>query len=687
MSLSAVLVANRGEIAVRVIRGVQQAGLRAIAVYSDADADAPHVRLADDAVRLGPAPAAQSYLSIERVIAAARDSGADAIHPGYGFLSENAGFARACATAGLTFIGPSPEAMEALGDKVSAKQAAEAAGVPVLPGLNRPGLTDEDIIDFAAQDASVFPLMVKAAAGGGGRGMRVVHDSGALPEALGAARREAIAGFGDDTLLVERYVPRSRHVEVQVLADAHGGVVHLGERECSLQRRHQKVVEESPSPVVSPETRERMGSAAVALFRAAGYVGAGTCEYLVPYDTPDEFFFLEVNARLQVEHPVTELVTGLDLVALQLRIAAGEPLGITQEDVSLSGHAVELRICAEDPSSGFLPATGVVTGFSAPAGAGVRFDSGIGPGSVVGSDYDSLLAKLIVFADDRDTALDLAVHAAGDLHLLGVTTNTGFLARLLQSAEVRAGDMDTGMIERGIAPVGPSADDVVGAAVALAMIEALIVWEAGGGDDPWDTLVGFRIEGAAPVEVELSGPSLDEPLLLHVAGEPRGFTVSLDGRLWKGACERVGPDRVALRVGGHRTVWQRAASGLDRWVAAGADAFAFTLVEPQVLGADAAAAGALEAPMPGTVLSVRCAEGDAVAEGDLLVVVESMKMELSLTAPAAATVSAVLVGEGQSVRQGQALVELAEDLARGARLPGANSPAAPSPVNEENDSE
>src|SRR4051794_26393076 len=355
-----VLVANRGEIAVRVIRTLNRLGIRSIAVYSDADADAPHVALADVAVRLGPAPAAESYLSIDRVLAAATDTSAEAIHPGYGFLSENAAFARACAAAGVTFVGPPPEAIEVLGDKVSAKAIAQRAGVPVLPGLDRPGLDDAQIAAFVAQDAGRLPLMVKAAAGGGGRGMRIVHEAGALGEALAAARREALAGFGDDALFVERYVERARHIEVQLLADAHGTVLHLGERECSLQRRHQKVVEESPSPAVSPALRERLGAAAVHLAREAGYVGAGTAEFLVSAADPDEFFFLEVNARLQVEHPVTEQVTGLDLVEQQLLVAAGRPLALAQDDVALRGHAIEVRVCAEDPAVGFLPATGTL---------------------------------------------------------------------------------------------------------------------------------------------------------------------------------------------------------------------------------------------------------------------------------------------------------------------------------------
>ena len=374
--LGSVLIANRGEIAVRVITTLRRLGVHSIAVYSDADAGAPHVLLADEAMRLGPAPAAESYLSIDRVLEAARATGAEAIHPGYGFLSENPAFARACESAGIVFVGPPAEAMEALGDKVRAKAAAEEAGVPVLPGLQRPGLTDEEIMEFAGSDGQ-FPLMVKAAAGGGGRGMRIVEAPNALPEALKAARREALAGFGDDALLVERYVERARHVEVQLLVDAHGAALHLGERECSLQRRHQKIIEESPSPVVGTALRERLGDAAVRIARAAGYVGAGTAEFIMPADDPEQFAFLEVNARLQVEHPVTELVCGLDLVELQLRIAAGEPLALAQEDVSLTGHAIEARVCAEDPANGFLPATGTIVALREPAGEGVRVDSGV----------------------------------------------------------------------------------------------------------------------------------------------------------------------------------------------------------------------------------------------------------------------------------------------------------------------
>ncbi|HEX4804984.1 MAG TPA: biotin carboxylase N-terminal domain-containing protein, partial [Conexibacter sp.] len=375
-----VLIANRGEIAVRVQRTLRRLGVESVAAYTDADAAAPHVRLADRAVRVG------SYLDIEGVIAAAQAVSADAIHPGYGFLSEWADFARACRDAGLTFVGPSPEAMALLGDKVAAKAVAARAGVPVVPGLSREALTDDEIVAWAGGER--LPLLLKAAAGGGGKGMRVVHALAELPEAIEAARREALAAFGDDRLLAERYVERSRHIEVQVIADAHGNVIHLGERECSLQRRHQKVVEEAPSPVVDAGLRARMGEAACALARAAGYEGAGTVELIAERDDPASFYFLEVNARLQVEHPVTEAVTGLDLVELQLRVAAGEPLPLSQEEVRLHGHAVEARVYAEDPARGFLPSTGRVVAYREPAGAGaaggappaVRVDSGIEEG-------------------------------------------------------------------------------------------------------------------------------------------------------------------------------------------------------------------------------------------------------------------------------------------------------------------
>ncbi len=654
---STVLVANRGEIAVRVIRTLRRLGIRSVAVHSDADAGALHVAEADEAVRLGPAPAAESYLSIERVLDAAEATGAEAIHPGYGFLSENPAFARACAERGIAFIGPPPEAMEALGDKVRAKLAAEAADVPVLPGLQRPGLTDGELLAFADEHPQAFPLMVKAAAGGGGRGMRIVRERGALPEALQAARREALAGFGDDALLIERYVERARHIEVQLLADAHGTAVHLGERECSLQRRHQKVVEESPSPTVSPALRERLGAAAVRLAHEAGYVGAGTAEFIVSADDPEQFFFLEVNARLQVEHPVTELVTGLDLVEQQLLVAAGRPLTFAQQDVRLDGWAIEVRLCAEDPANGFLPATGEVGLWRPPTGPGVRVDSGVAVGSTVTPHYDSLLAKVIAYGEDRAQALARLTSALDDLRVLGVTTNAGFLTRLLAVPEVVRGELDTGLIERDAAAALPGEDEARQAAVALALLGTLDL-ASDRGPDPWDTLVAWRVDGRAPVVWEIEAPGRAEPYEVRVDGPAGGALVEVDGERTSVAATALGPQRLRVVRDGRGRRWDHATVDGRRWLAAGADAFALTVREPVVEGSDAAGEGSLEAPMPGTVIDVRTHGGAEVEEGDVLVVLESMKMEITLVAPIAATVVDVQIAVGDSVRQGQALVEL-----------------------------
>jgi acetyl-CoA/propionyl-CoA carboxylase biotin carboxyl carrier protein len=640
---ASVLVANRGEIALRVVRTLRRLGIESIAVYSEADAAAPHTRAADRAEPLGPAPAAESYLSAERVLAAAARSGAEAIHPGYGFLSEDADFAAACEEAGLVFIGPPPAATRLLGDKVAAKTLAERLGVPVLPGLQRPGLGDQEIVAFVEEDPARLPLMIKAAAGGGGRGMRIVRDAAALPDGLAAARREALAGFGDDSLLVERYVERARHVEVQILADSHGDVVHLGERECSLQRRHQKVVEETPSPVITPEIREPLCAAAVSLAREAGYVGVGTVEFLVSADDPSEWFFLEVNARLQVEHPVTEMVTGLDLVEQQLLVAAGAPLAFGQDEVAFDGHAIEVRVCAEDPAVDFLPATGELVAYREPRGTGVRVDSGVEAGTRVTPFYDSLLLKVIAHGTDREAAVERLDLALGELRLLGLPTNGGFLRRLIELDSVRAGDMDTGLIDRGEAATLPPASEGREAMVAFAASQSAALRSAAD-DDPWSSLVGFRLNGPAPLKLEVA-PRGGDPVSLSVEGE--SVTIGA-GRGADGETFTAGP----------AWAWDIADSDGETWVAAGPEAFAFRLVEPVVEGASASAQGSLEAPMPGTVLELRVAPGETVAEGQVLVVIESMKMEMSLTAPTEATIAEVLVVAGEGVKQGQSLVEL-----------------------------
>ncbi|WP_373292271.1 acetyl-CoA carboxylase biotin carboxylase subunit, partial [Agromyces mediolanus] len=424
-----VLVANRGEIAVRVIRTLQRLGIEAVAVYSDADLDAPHVGLADRAVRIGPAPAAESYLDPERLVRAAVESGAEAVHPGYGFLSEHAGFARACADAGLVFIGPGERALDVMGDKIRAKRHVAASGVPVVPGVADPSLDDAALL--AAAEAVGYPILVKPSAGGGGKGMQLARDRRELAEALPTARRVASAAFGDDTLLLERFIERPRHIEVQVLADAHGAVVHLGERECSLQRRHQKVIEEAPSALLDEATRERIGLAACEAARSVDYRGAGTVEFLVSDAAPGEFFFIEMNTRLQVEHPVTELVTGVDLVEQQLRIAAGEPLALSQDALRLDGHAIEARLYAERPADGFLPATGPVLVWRPAGGDGVRIDAGLRAGQEITAHYDPMLAKLIAWGPDRATALERLRAAIDETVVLGVETNLEYLGELL----------------------------------------------------------------------------------------------------------------------------------------------------------------------------------------------------------------------------------------------------------------
>ncbi|MBF9070526.1 acetyl/propionyl/methylcrotonyl-CoA carboxylase subunit alpha [Streptacidiphilus fuscans] len=435
-----VLVANRGEIAVRVIRTLRRLGVRSVAVHSAADAGAPHVLAADSAVLI------DSYLDGAELVGAARRAGAEAVHPGYGFLAENAGFARACAEAGLVFIGPPAEAIELMGDKIHAKEAVKAAGVPVVPGSDGDKLDDEALI--AAATAIGMPVLLKPSAGGGGKGMRLVHDADRLSEEIAAARREARVSFGDDTLLVERWIDRPRHIEIQILADAHGNVVHLGERECSLQRRHQKLIEEAPSVLLDEATRAQMGAAAVRAAQSCGYTGAGTVEFIVPSSDPSSHYFMEMNTRLQVEHPVTELVTGLDLVEWQLRVAAGEVLPFAQADVTLTGHAIEARICAEDPSRGFLPSGGKVLLLQEPEGEGVRVDSGLAPGLVVGSSYDPMVSKVISYGPDRATALRRLRAALADTVVLGVVTNAGYLRRLLSHPDVVAGRLDTGLVER-----------------------------------------------------------------------------------------------------------------------------------------------------------------------------------------------------------------------------------------------
>ncbi|TFV47139.1 acetyl/propionyl/methylcrotonyl-CoA carboxylase subunit alpha [Blastococcus sp. TF02A-35] len=641
-----VLVANRGEIAVRVIRTLRAMGIRSVAVHSDADAGALHTRLADVAVRIGPAPAAQSYLSTERVLAAAAATGAQAVHPGYGFLSENVDFARACEAAGVVFIGPPVAAIEAMADKIRAKQTVMAAGVPVVPGRTEPGMSDDEVAAAAVEVG--FPVLLKPSAGGGGKGMRVVRSADELPDAIAGARREATGSFGDDTLLVERYVGNSRHIEVQVLGDAHGNVIHLGERECSLQRRHQKVIEEAPSPLLDTAMRASMGRAAVEAAKAVGYTGAGTVEFIVDADRPRDFFFLEMNTRLQVEHPVTECITGLDLVEQQVRVAAGERLPIGQSDVALDGHAIEARLYAEDPARGFLPQAGTVLGLAEPAGPGVRVDSSLAVGSVVGTDYDPMLAKVVTWGPDRETARARLVGALGQTAVLGVTTNAAFLRALLTDDDVVAGRLDTGLIERRgeeLTTVEPPSEHVL-AAAALALLVA--AEPAGPVVDPWDVPDGWRLgEPAWTVRRFQAG---GEAVTVRLRGRSGAAEVAVgDAPPVPARAVRHG-DRLTATVDGLTTSYVVAHDGGTVWLAADGRVTAVREQERLSSAAGAAAGdGVVTSPMPGTVTVVRASVGDEVAAGTPLLVVEAMKMEHVLTAPIAGTVTELGATAGRTV--------------------------------------
>jgi propionyl-CoA carboxylase alpha chain len=672
-SLTSVLVANRGEIARRVFRTARSMGLRCVAVFADADAGSPFVADADEAVRLPG-----GYLDGPSIIAAAAEAGADAVHPGYGFLSENAAFAAAVAEAGLAWVGPPAAVIAAMGDKLAAKQAAIAAGVPTLSSS-----------DDLAHDRSVgYPLLVKAAAGGGGKGMRIVERPGELAEAVAAARREAAGGFGDDRVFLERYVARARHVEIQVLGDAHGGLVHLGERECSIQRRHQKIVEESPSPAVDPDLRATMGDAALRLARAIGYRSAGTVEFLVD-DATREFFFLEVNARLQVEHPVTEEVTGIDLVREQLRIAAGEPLDQSQDEVGFRGHAIEARLYAEDPAAGFLPAAGRLAAFAPAPDPAVRWESGVETGSVVGLDFDPMLAKVVAHAPTRAEAAGRLARALERLHIGGVATNRDLLAAILRHPAFLAGDTTTDFIDRVSPATTLALGDELGRAVALAAL-----WLRGENRARAPVLAsipgGWR-NGRLPdqqVALAHAGHALtvryrarrDATLALAVGDGDAGGQG--DGEAAPGQGDRVGqgdaagqddggpgPTRTArvhrwwpagidAELDGRRSSAAVTRAGERLYVQAARGTVAFDIVPLFRAPGAEAPSGGLVAPMPGVVLDVRCAPGDVVESGQTLVVLEAMKMEHHVRAPHDGVVADVRVAKGTHVENGAVLLVL-----------------------------
>ena len=640
------LIANRGEIACRIIRTCRELGIETVAVYSDADADLPHVQLADRAMNLGPAPARDSYLVIDKVIAAAKQAGADAIHPGYGFLSENAEFAEACAGNDILFVGPPASAIRLMGDKAAARTHMQQSGVPVLPGHDQDG--DEATLRAAADQVG-FPLLIKAVAGGGGKGMRVVETADAFGEALAAARREARAAFADDRVLLERYLPRARHVEVQVFADSEGNAVHLFERDCSVQRRHQKIVEEAPAPGVDGALRARLGEAAVQAARSINYRGAGTVEFLLAPD--GEFFFMEMNTRLQVEHPVTELITGEDLVAWQLAVAAGEPLPKQQAQLSINGHAMEVRLYAEDPARNFMPSAGRLAVMQWPHITGLRVDTGFVEGNTVSDHYDPMLAKVICFGDNRDQARRRLINALAGTDIAGIHHNAGFLATVLAHPAFAGADLSTRFLEEHpIDPGSAPADDVWLAAAALLWRDQLRGGKEGG-DDPWDSLTGWR--GGLPAR-------FTGRVALH--GEAHTLTLTDDGQLmidelacpvdWHAGVLVLGDreERVRARLDGDQL--HLFCRGHNRTLT----------LQPSSQSSDAEARGnPFAAPMSGTVVTCHVSAGDRVEAGTAVITMEAMKMEHTLRAPSAGTITTLPHKAGETISEGTLLAIFEED--------------------------
>ncbi|HEV2630615.1 MAG TPA: acetyl-CoA carboxylase biotin carboxylase subunit [Pseudolabrys sp.] len=640
---SSVLIANRGEIAVRVIRTARRLGLRTIAVYSDADARALHVRMADEAHAIGASPAAQSYLSIETIVAVAKATGAECIHPGYGFLSENAAFAEACRDAGIVFVGPPPAAIRAMGLKDRAKALMEKAGVPVVPGYHG----DKQDAAFLKRKAYEigYPVLIKAVAGGGGKGMRKVERHAEFDAALEAAQREASGAFGDAQVLIEKYVTAPRHIELQVFADAHGNAIHLNERDCSLQRRHQKVIEEAPAPGMSADLRAKMGAAAVAAAKAVGYVGAGTVEFIADGAgglKDDGFWFMEMNTRLQVEHPVTEAVTGLDLVEWQFRIAAGEKLPLKQDQVRLDGHAVEARLYAEDPERGFLPSTGRLVALSFPQCEGLRIDSGVEAGDTVTPFYDPMIAKVIAHGATRDAALDILAEALEQTVVAGPRSNAGFLAALARADGFRQSDFDTGFIERNMDALGAvpqGLDRAAAAAGARALVAHEQMRNAGDGGSPWDVADGFQLSGARRLALPVIADG--EAVVAEVDYGADGVQVSVEGEApASDAAVIAAPEAIYVLRNGRQTKVTLRDLALDQ-------------------AGDAGSGGVVRAPMHGKVLAILVEPGAQVARGQRVAIIEAMKMEHTLTAPIDGTVGEIAVAKDAQVAEGARILVVA----------------------------
>ena len=668
-----ILIANRGEIACRVAATARRLGIRTVAVYSDADAQARHVAACDEAVHIGAAAPRDSYLRADTILAVAKATGAQAVHPGYGFLSENAEFAQACADAGIAFIGPPPAAIAAMGSKSAAKTLMGEAGVPLVPGYH--GDDNDPALLAREADRIGYPVLIKASAGGGGKGMRRVDRAEDFAAALASCQREAQSSFGNSHVLVERYVLRPRHIEIQVFGDSHGGCVHLFERDCSVQRRHQKVLEEAPAPGISEARRAEMGAAAVAAARAVGYVGAGTVEFIAEEvnDGDLRFYFMEMNTRLQVEHPVTEAITGLDLVEWQLRVAAGQPLPLQQAELRISGHAIEARICAENPDGGFLPATGTMDVLRWPphvsfqrglAGASVRVDAGVREGDAIGPHYDSMIAKLIVHGDDRAQALARLAAALAATHIVGLHTNVAFLRRVVDSASFATADLDTALIERERTVLLDQQAMPIAIAAAGVVAHALAEEAHAADADPWSRRDGYRLHGSARRHFDLEHAGAIHAVAL---ARPHGATahspceLQIGDQRWPISATALGGHRHDVTLGEQRLPLAVYAHG-ER-VAVFAPGHSAVLRQIDAIahaGESAAEGGRLTAPMPGKLISLLVAVGDRVSQGQALAVMEAMKMEHTLHAPRDGQVAELLYAVGDQVVEGGELLRLAE---------------------------
>ena len=662
----AVLIANRGEIAARIIRTLQRLGIRAIAVYSDADRDALHVAQADQTIRIGPPPASESYLRADAILEAAARAGAQAIHPGYGFLAENADFARACRDASLIFIGPSPEVIEIMGAKDRAKAAAAAADVPLVPGYQGTRQDDASLLEAAHELG--LPVLLKAVAGGGGKGMRVVARPDDFAAALEGARREAQAAFGDDRMLLERFLEAPRHIEVQVFGDHHGHVVHLFERDCSVQRRHQKVIEEAPAPALSPDQRAAVGAAAVRLAKAIGYTSAGTVEFLM--DQAGAFYFMEMNTRLQVEHPVTEMVTGLDLVEWQLRVAAGEPLPLGQEEITCSGHAIEARLYAEDPERGFLPSTGTLAHLRLPAPSdAIRIETGIRAGERVSPFYDPMLAKIVAWGPDRAAALRRLRTALGETEIVGPATNLEFLERGLHHDAFQGGAVATAFVEDNaaelLAPAAPP-DDRALATAALWLLcrqrqdSAALAASSADPHSPWHRVDGWRLNDVGHQTLRLRAGG--EPVAIDAQADGAGWRLHIGGRELSGAAELADDGRPEVELDGERWRAGVVALGDQLHLFTPRGRFQVQRIDPLAIAAAEDELGdVLMAPMPGKIVRQLIAPGDRVGRGAPLLVLEAMKMEHTIVAPGDGRVAALRYAEGDQVEEGAVLLDFEAD--------------------------